>query len=131
MDRTTDQDGIVPALLAVEITEKMVRDPGEIYRELTHEFGASFYDRVEAPATPEQKEILKMLSFQQIKLTEFAGEKVQTIFTHSPGNGGPSGGLKVISKGGWFDVCLSGTENIYKIYAESFRGVDHLRRIME
>jgi hypothetical protein len=128
---TTDKDGIVPALLAAEITARMGRDPGEIYRELTREFGEPVYDRVEAPATPEQKEMLAKLSPQQVKLTELAGEKIQTILTHAPGNGAPIGGLKVVAESGWFAARPSGTENIYKIYAESFRGADHLRRILE
>jgi phosphoglucomutase len=128
---TTDKDGIVPALLAAEITARMGSDPGEIYRELTREFGEPVYDRIEAPATPEQKELLAKLSPRQVKLTELAGEKIQTILTHAPGNGAPIGGLKVIAKSGWFAARPSGTENIYKIYAESFRGADHLRRILE
>jgi phosphoglucomutase len=128
---TTDKDGIVPALLAAEITARMDRDPGEIYKELTHEFGEPVYDRVEAPATPEQKKLLAKLSPEQIKLTDLAGEKIQTILIHAPGNGAPIGGLKVVTENGWFAARPSGTENIYKIYAESFRGPDHLRRIQE
>jgi phosphoglucomutase len=128
---TTDKDGIVPALLAAEITARMGRDPGEIYHELTREFGEPAYDRVEAPATPEQKEMLERLSPQQVPLTELAGEKIQTVLTHAPGNGAPIGGLKVIAESGWFAARPSGTENIYKIYAESFRGADHLRLILE
>jgi phosphoglucomutase len=128
---TTDKDGIVPALLAAEITARMGRDPGEIYRELTREFGEPAYDRVEAPATPEQKELLAKLSPSQVKFTELAGEKIQTVLTHAPGNGAPIGGLKVIAKNGWFAARPSGTEDIYKIYAESFHGAGHLRRIQE
>ncbi|MGO8822227.1 MAG: phosphoglucomutase (alpha-D-glucose-1,6-bisphosphate-dependent) [Desulfomonilaceae bacterium] len=128
---TTDKDGIVPALLAAEITARMGRDPGEIYHELTREFGESAYDRVEAQATPDQKELLAKLSPQQVKLNELAGEKIQTILTHAPGNGAPIGGLKVVAERGWFAARPSGTENIYKIYAESFRGSGHLRRILE
>jgi phosphoglucomutase len=128
---TTDKDGIVPALLAAEITARMGRDPGEIYHEFTREFGEPLYDRVEAPATPEQKELLTKLSARQVKLTELAGEKIQTALTHAPGNGAPIGGLKVVAESGWFAARPSGTENIYKIYAESFRGADHLRRILE
>jgi phosphoglucomutase len=128
---TTDKDGIVPAVLAAEITARMGRDPGEIYHELTREFGDPLYDRVEAPATPDQKELLGKLSAQQVKLTELADEKIQTVLTHAPGNGAPIGGLKVIADRGWFAARPSGTENIYKIYAESFRGADHLRRILE
>jgi len=128
---TTDKDGIVPALLAAEITARMDRDPGEIYRELTREFGEPVYDRVEAPATPEQKAMLERLSAQQVRLTDLAGEKIRTILTHAPGNGASIGGLKVIAESGWFAARPSGTEDIYKIYAESFRGADHLRRILE
>ncbi|MGO9573270.1 MAG: phosphoglucomutase (alpha-D-glucose-1,6-bisphosphate-dependent) [Terriglobales bacterium] len=128
---TTDKDGIVPALLAAEITARMDRDPGEIYRELTREFGEPVYDRVEAPATPEQKEILEKLSPEQVRSTDLAGEKVQAILTRAPGNGAPIGGLKVAGESGWFAARPSGTENIYKIYAESFRGAGHLRQILE
>jgi len=118
-------------LLAAEITARMGRDPGEIYRELTREFGEPAYDRVEAPATPEQKELLAKLSPGQLKITEMAGEKIQTVLTNAPGNDAPIGGLKVVTKNGWFAARPSGTEDIYKIYAESFRGADHLCRILE
>ena len=128
---TTDKDGIVPALLAAEITARMGRDPGEIYRELTREFGEPVYDRVEAPATPGQKELLAKLSPQQVEQTELDGEKIQALLTHAPGNDAPLGGLKVVAGSGWFAARPSGTEDIYKIYAESFRGADHLRRILE
>jgi len=128
---TTDKDGIVPALLAAEITARMDRDPGEIYHELTREFGEPVYDRVEAPATPEQKATLERLSAQQVRITDLAGEKIRTILTKAPGNGAPIGGLKVVTKSGWFAARPSGTEDICKIYAESFRGADHLRRILE
>jgi len=128
---TTDKDGITPSLLAAEMTARMGRDPGEIYGELVRKFGESLYDRVEAPATPEQKEMLAKLSAPQVRSTDLAGEKVQTILTHAPGNGASIGGLKVVAENGWFAARPSGTENIYKIYAESFRGADHLRRILE
>jgi phosphoglucomutase len=128
---TTDKDGIVPALLAAEITARMGRDPGEIYRELTREFGEPLYDRVEAPATREQKAILEKLSPQQVQIKNLAGEKIQTILTRAPGNGAPIGGVKVVAESGWFAARPSGTENIYKIYAESLLGTDHLRRILE
>jgi phosphoglucomutase len=127
---TTDKDGIVPALLAAEITARMGRDPGELYVELTHEFGAPVYDRVEAPATPEQKQKLAQLSPHEIVSAELAGEKIQSILTKAPGNGSSIGGLKVIAASGWFAARPSGTEEIYKIYAESFRGPDHLRSIL-
>jgi len=128
---TTDKDGIIPALLAAEITANTGRDPGEMYRELANEFGEPVYDRVEAPATPEQKKILKNLSRQDISKKELAGEKIETILTRALGNNAPIGGLKVITQNGWFAARPSGTENIYKIYAESFRGADHLRRILK
>ncbi|MEO8048431.1 MAG: phosphoglucomutase (alpha-D-glucose-1,6-bisphosphate-dependent) [Nitrospirota bacterium] len=128
---TTDKDGIVPALLAAEMTVRMGRDPGEIYRALAREFGESAYDRVEAPATPDQKELLAKLSPRQVTLTELAGETIQTVLTQAPGNGAPIGGVKVLAKSGWFAARPSGTEDIYKIYAESFRGGDHLRCILE
>jgi phosphoglucomutase len=128
---TTDKDGIVPALLSAELTARLGRDPGEIYRELAREFGESVYDRVEAPATPEQKQMLAQLSSHQILSAELAGEQIQSILTQAPGNGAPISGLKVITGGGWFAARPSGTEDIYKIYAESFRGTDHLRRIIE
>ncbi|MDQ2925180.1 MAG: phosphoglucomutase (alpha-D-glucose-1,6-bisphosphate-dependent) [Acidobacteriota bacterium] len=128
---TTDKDGIVPALLAAEITARMDRDPGETYRDLTREFGEPVYDRVEAPATREQKGMLGKLSARQVRSKGLAGEKIQTILTHAPGNDAPIGGVKVIAENGWFAARPSGTEDIYKIYAESFRGSDHLRRILE
>ena len=127
---TTDKDGIVPALLSAEITARMGRDPGEIYRELVREFGEPQYDRVEAPATSAQKKQLASLSREQVKSTELAGQKVQTILTRAPGNDAPIGGLKVTAESGWFAARPSGTEDIYKIYAESFRGADHLRSIL-
>jgi len=127
----TDKDGIVPALLSAEITARMGRDPGEIYRELTREFGEPVYDRVEASATQEQKEALERLSPEEVRFTDLAGEKIQTLLTHAPGNGAPIGGIKVIAESGWFAARPSGTENIYKIYAESFGGENHLHRILE
>ena len=128
---TTDKDGIAPALLSAEITARMGRDPGEIYRELTREFGEPVTDRIEAPATLAQKARLAKLSSEKIRSTELAGEKIQTILTHAPGNGAPIDGLKVIAESGWFAARPSGTEDIYKIYVESFRGQDHLRRIAQ
>jgi phosphoglucomutase len=127
---TADKDGIVPALLAAEITARMGRDPGEIYGDLTREFGEPIYDRIEAPATPEQKAVLAKLSPEQMKLTELAGEPIQAVLTRAPGNGAAIGGLKVVTKTGWFAARPSGTEDIYKIYAESFQDGEHLRRII-
>ncbi len=128
---TTDKDGIVAALLSAEITACTGRDPGVIYGELVREFGEPLYDRVEAPATAAQKEKLKRLSPQEVRSADLAGEKIQAILTQAPGNGAPIGGVKVIAESGWFAARPSGTEDIYKIYAESFRGADHLLRILE
>jgi phosphoglucomutase len=127
----TDKDGIISCLLSAEITARLGRDPGEIYRELTRDLGDPVYERIEAPATAEQKAALEKLSPSDIHITEVAGEKVQQIVTTAPGDGNPIGGIKVIAKNGWFAARPSGTEEIYKIYAESFRSQDHLRRIEE
>ena len=127
---TTDKDGIVPALLAAEITARAGRDPGEIYGELTSAFGAPAYDRVEAPATLAQKKVLSALSPMQVRCDELAGEKIRSIITVAPGNHAPIGGVKVSTATGWFAARPSGTEDIYKIYAESFRGRDHLDKIL-
>jgi phosphoglucomutase len=126
---TTDKDGITPCLLAAEITARKGRDPGEVYRELTRDLGDPVYDRLDAPATPEQKAALARLSSADVRITELAGEKVEQVLSAAPGDGGPIGGIKVIAKNGWFAARPSGTEEIYKIYAESFRGPDHLRSI--
>ncbi|MEO6824553.1 MAG: phosphoglucomutase (alpha-D-glucose-1,6-bisphosphate-dependent) [Nitrosospira sp.] len=128
---TTDKDGLIPALLSAEITARMGRDPGEIYRELESEFGKSVSERVDAPATLEEKKVLAKLSSEQVRSVDLAGEKIDTVLTNAPGNHAPIGGIKVIAKDGWFAARPSGTENIYKIYAESFHGEDHLRRIIE
>ncbi len=106
-------------------------DPGKIYTNLTKEYGEPFYDRIEAKATPEQKEKLKNLSASQIKHKELAGEKIKNILTNAPGNNAPIGGLKVITENGWFAARPSGTEDIYKIYAESFLSKDHLKKIID
>ncbi|MGO9203536.1 MAG: phosphoglucomutase (alpha-D-glucose-1,6-bisphosphate-dependent) [Limisphaerales bacterium] len=128
---TTDKDGIILALLAAEMTAREGRDPGEVYSALARELGDPVYDRVEAPATEEQKEILKALSPQQVRQTDLAGEKIKSVLTRAPGNGAPIGGIKVTAENGWFAARPSGTEAIYKIYAESFRGIDHLHRVVE
>ena len=128
---TTDKDGIVPALLAAEITARTGSDPGQIYRRLANELGDPVADRVEAPATPVQKKMLSHLSAQQVQCSELAGEKIQSILTKAPGNSAGIGGLKVATEGGWFAARPSGTEDIYKIYAESFHGKEHLCRIVE
>jgi phosphoglucomutase len=128
---TTDKDGFVPALLSAEITAKMKKDPGEIYTELVKEFGEPFYDRIEAKATIAQKEKLKKLSAWQIKHKDLAGEKIISILTHAPGNNAPIGGVKVTTENGWFAARPSGTEDIYKIYAESFLSKHHLEKIID
>ena len=127
---TTDKDGIVPALLAAEITARRGRDPGTLYTELAHEFGDPVADRVEAPATAQQKKQLAALTPQRVEASELGGERITAILANAPGNGAPIGGVKVIAKSGWFAARPSGSEDIYKIYAESFSGDDHLRRIL-
>ena len=128
---TTDKDGILLDLLAAEITATTSRDPGEHYRALEERFGAPVYERIDAPATPQQKQALKALSPEMVKAGELAGEPITTKLTRAPGNDAAIGGLKVTTENGWFAARPSGTEDIYKIYAESFRGEDHLRRIQE
>ncbi|MEJ8821404.1 phosphoglucomutase (alpha-D-glucose-1,6-bisphosphate-dependent) [Variovorax humicola] len=127
---TTDKDGLAPALLSAEITAVMGRDPSELYRGLTQEFGDPAYDRVDAPATPEQKARLSKLTPQQVASTDLAGEKIEKVLSNAPSNGAAIGGIKVMSADGWFAARPSGTENIYKIYAESFKGEEQLRRII-
>jgi len=128
---TTDKDGIALGLLAAEIMAVTGRDPGELYRELTREFGDPIYERIDAPATLEQRNVLLQLSPEQLHVTELAGAPVQTMLTSVPGNGSPIGGVKVVTEHGWFAARPSGTEDIYKLYAESFLGRDHLQRIQE
>jgi len=127
---TTDKDGIVPALLAAEITARTGRDPGERYRELVRDLGEPVADRVEAPATAEQKRKLAQLSPRQLPVTQLGGEPIEQVLDRAPGNDAPIGGIKVVAAGGWFAARPSGTEDIYKIYAESFRGEDHLRSLL-
>jgi phosphoglucomutase len=128
---STDKDGIIPCLLSAEITARLGKDPGEVYRELTRDLGDPIYERIEAPATAAQKAALAELSPSDVQVTEVAGEKIEQILTKAPGDGNVIGGIKVIAKNGWFAARPSGTEEIYKIYAESFLGQDHLRRIEE
>ncbi|OGO57641.1 MAG: phosphoglucomutase, alpha-D-glucose phosphate-specific, partial [Chloroflexi bacterium RBG_16_69_14] len=128
---TTDKDGIIACLLAAEITARSGRDPGVAYGELTERFGAPVYRRIDAPATPAQKAVLARLSPDQVSASHLAGDAVSAILTTAPGNGAPIGGLKVLTDHGWFAARPSGTEDVYKIYAESFRGDDHLARIIE
>jgi phosphoglucomutase len=127
---TTDKDGIAPALLSAEMTARTGRDPGLLYRDLTRDFGDMAADRVEAPANAEQKRKLASLSPQQVRITEMAGEPIQSVLTKAPGNDAPIGGIKVVAESGWFAARPSGTEDIYKIYAESFHGEDHLRTLL-
>jgi phosphoglucomutase len=127
---TTDKDGIIPALLAAEITARAGRDPGEVYQALTRALGEVIADRIEAPATAAQKAQLAKLSPEQVRCADLAGDKVESVISRAPGNNAPIGGIKVSTANGWFAARPSGTEDIYKIYAESFRGADHLRRIV-
>lgn len=128
---TTDKDGIIMALLAAEMTAKLNKDPGQVYQTLVHEFGNPVYDRVEAQANLAEKKILKKLSPESIHSKELAGEEILSIITKAPGNNAPIGGVKVVTANGWFAARPSGTEDIYKIYGESFLGKDHLDRILK
>lgn len=128
---TTDKDGMVSALLSAEITAKTGQDPSQIYHELEKELGKSSYLRIDAKANPAQKKKLKQLSPSDIHFTEVAGEKIQSILSHAPGNDAPIGGIKVITNNAWFAARPSGTENIYRLYAESFKGPEHLHKIVE
>lgn len=128
---TTDKDGIIMSLLAGEMTAKLGSDPGLIYKNLTKEFGVPAYARLEGTITSKQRQVLKTLSAEQVKSKELAGEPIQAVLTKAPGNGASIGGIKVVAENGWFAVRPSGTENIYKIYGESFLGPEHLERILE
>jgi phosphoglucomutase len=128
---TTDKDGPIMDLLAAEITARTGKDPGEHYRELAAEFGTPYYTRIDAAATPEQKSKLQKLSPDAVRELDLAGEPITAKLTNAPGNGAPIGGLKVVSASGWFAARPSGTENIYKIYAESFKDESHLAAIVE
>jgi len=128
---TTDKDGLILGLLAAEITARTGRDPGEAYQSLTETLGAPFYARIDAPATAEQKKKLKTLSAEQLGMTQLAGEPITAALSHAPGNNAAIGGIKVVAANGWFAARPSGTEDVYKIYAESFRGEDHLAEIQQ
>jgi phosphoglucomutase len=127
---TTDKDGLVPNLLAAEITARTGKDPGEHYQELTAEFGTSYYTRIDAPATLEQKARLEKLSLDAVAASTLAGDPITAKLTKAPGNNAPIGGLKVVAASGWFAARPSGTESIYKIYAESFKDQAHLDAIV-
>jgi phosphoglucomutase len=127
----TDKDGLIMDLLAAEITARTGKDPGEHYRELTTQFGTPFYTRVDAPAIPEQKARLQQLSPEAVTDASLAGEPIIAKLTRAPGDNAPIGGLKVVTGGGWFAARPSGTENVYKIYAESFKDQAHLNAILE
>lgn len=128
---STDKDGIIPGLLSAEMMAKEGRDPGQAYQALTARFGDPAYERVDAPANAKQKAVLAKLSAKQVSESDLAGEKIVQILTEAPGNGAPIGGLKVVTANGWFAARPSGTEDVYKIYAESFLGREHLKRIQE
>ena len=128
---TTDKDGIIMGLLAAEMLARTGRDPSELYAELTRELGAPVYERIDAPATAQEKAVLLDLSPADVNASELAGDPIEAVLTRAPGNGAPIGGLKVATAQGWFAVRPSGTEDVYKLYAESFRGSDHLQRIQE
>ena len=126
---TTDKDGIILDLLAAEILAKTGRDPGEHYQDLTAQFGEAAYERMDAPANAQQKAVLANLTPEAVQAQELAGEPIVARLTNAPGNDAPIGGLKVVTENGWFAARPSGTEEIYKIYAESFKGKSHLRQI--
>jgi phosphoglucomutase len=128
---TTDKDGILLCLVAAELTARLGKDPGELYRELTQRLGEPVYRRVDARATPQQKDLLKRLSPEDVRTTRLAGEPIVEVLTRAPGNGAPIGGIKVVAANGWFAARPSGTEDTYKVYAESFLGTEHLQRIID
>jgi phosphoglucomutase len=128
---TTDKDGLILGLLAAEITARTNQDPGEAYDRITQALGAPFYERIDAPATAEQRRLLRTLPPDRLGIKELAGEPVSATFAAAPGNNAPIGGIKMVAASGWFAVRPSGTEDVYKIYAESFRGKDHLRQIQQ
>jgi phosphoglucomutase len=128
---TTDKDGLIMNLLAAEITARTGKDPSEHYRQLAAEFGTPYYTRIDAPATPEQKAKLQKLAPQDVRESYLVGEPIISKITSAPGNKAPIGGLKIVTQTGWFAARPSGTENIYKIYAESFRDESHLNALVD
>jgi phosphoglucomutase len=127
---TTDKDGLIPCLLAAEMTARTGKDPGQVYEGLTERFGRSYYRRIDVAAGPEERAVLGRLDAEQVGSSELAGEPVQAVLTRAPGNDAPIGGLKVVAEHGWFAARPSGTEDVYKVYAESLAGEDHLERIL-
>jgi phosphoglucomutase len=127
----TDKDGIIAALLSAEMTARSGKDPGETYAALCEKYGHPFYQRIDAPASAEQRARLGKLSPKDIPVSDLAGEKIDTVLTTAPGDGNPIGGIKVVAHSGWFAARPSGTEDVYKIYAESFRDEDHLKQIQQ
>jgi phosphoglucomutase len=128
---TTDKDGLIPCLLAAEMTARLGTDPGQVYEGLTERFGRPAYRRVDVAAGPKEKAVLKALSAESVTATELAGEPITGVRTTAPGNDAPIGGVKVSAESGWFAARPSGTEDVYKLYAESFRGEDHLEQVIE
>ena len=128
---TTDKDGLIMGLLAIEMTERLGRDPGEQYRALAEELGDPAYERIDAPVTLEAKDALAHATASQLAITVLGDDPVTSVLTNAPGNGLSIGGIKVVTKNAWFAARPSGTEAVYKLYAESFKGADHLRRVQE
>jgi phosphoglucomutase len=128
---TTDKDGIAPCLLAAEITARTGEDPGKLYRRLTERLGAPEYRRIDVAAAPAEKAALSRLSAEAVPVSELAGEPIRDVLSAAPGNGAPIGGVKVVAEHGWFAARPSGTEDVYKVYAESYLGTQHLDRIID
>jgi phosphoglucomutase len=127
---STDKDGLIPCLLAAEMKATTGRDPGEVYTGLADRFGHAAYRRIDVAASAEEKQVLKALSPEQVPSSELAGEPIADVLTNAPGNGAPIGGLKVVAEHGWFAARPSGTEDVYKVYAESLTGEEHLERVL-
>jgi len=128
---TTDKDGLILGLLAAEMMARTGKNPGAVYADATRDLGTSYYERIDAPARPERKAAFKTLTPEQFTATELAGEKIESKINAAPGNGAPLGGIKIATANGWFAARPSGTEEVYKIYAESFLSAEHLKRIQQ